>query len=528
MDYKAAGETGAAPAAGQGAERAPLIELRDISKRYGTVLANDRVSLKVAPGEIHAVLGENGAGKSTLMKIIYGLVRPDAGEIRWQGKAVALDSPIDGRRLGIGMVFQHFTLFEALTVAQNVALSLPRCESLERVSARILEKSDEYGLAIDAGRLVHSLSVGERQRVEIVRCLFQDPRLIILDEPTAVLVPQAVPRLFETLRILAAEGRGILYISHKLEEVRTLCDTATILRAGRVVGSCDPKATTASALAGMMVGAAFDPPKHRPAARRAAPGMVVRGLSLRAHDPFGPNLADIDVVVHAGEIVGIAGISGSGQDQLLKAISGEIRTAPTTIEICGTAAGALGPSERRRLGLGFVPEDRLGVGAVPALSLTDNALLTAHREGMVKAGFIRRGIARGFAGDCITRFDVRNGHPDIPAGSLSGGNLQKFILGRELLQNPRVLVVAQPTWGLDVNAADFVRRRLIEARDNGAAIIVVSEDLDELVDISDRIAVMADGRLSACMPTDGIDMTEIGLLMGGSGPAPAAVGDRAP
>jgi ABC-type uncharacterized transport system ATPase subunit len=497
-------------------EGTALLELENIRKTYGALVANDGVSLRIAPGEVHAVLGENGAGKSTLMKIIYGVTRPDAGAIRWNSAPVAIDSPATARALGIGMVFQHFTLFETLSVVQNVALCLPKQHSLSETAGRIRSHSERYGISIDPDRLVHSLSVGERQRVEIVRCLLQDPRLIIMDEPTSVLAPQAVDRLFETLRTFASEGRSIVYISHKLDEVRALCDTATVLRAGRVVGSCRPKSTSAAAMASMMIGRDFSPARYQRSAKIGAPALIVRSVSSPADDPFTPGLVDIDLTVRGGEIVGVAGVSGNGQGQFLKLLSGERRAAQaTSIEICGVPAGALGPLARRRLGLGFVPEDRLGQGAVPDLPLADNGLLTAHGEGMVRAGLVKRGVARRFAASCSEKFDVRNGRPTSLARSLSGGNLQKFILGRELLQQPKVLIVAQPTWGLDVGAASFVRRRLVEARDAGAAILVVSEELDELFEIADRLVVMSAGRLSASIPVEEADTGRIGQLMGG-------------
>jgi ABC-type uncharacterized transport system ATPase subunit len=497
-------------------EGATLLELVNIRKTYGALVANDAVSLRIAPGEVHAVLGENGAGKSTLMKVIYGVTRPDAGAIRWNSVPVVIDSPAAARALGIGMVFQHFTLFETMSVVQNVALCLPKQHSLSEIAGSIRLQSERYGLSVDPDRLVHTLSVGERQRVEIVRCLLQDPRLIIMDEPTSVLAPQAVDRLFATLRTLASEGRSIVYISHKLDEARALCDTATVLRAGRVVGSCSPKSTSAATMASMMIGRDFSPARFQRSTNLGAPALVIRGVSAPSDDPFTPGLVDLDLTVHSGEIVGVAGVSGNGQGQLLKVLSGERRAArAASIEICGVAAGALGPLARRRLGLGLVPEDRLGEGAVPDLSLADNGLLTAHGEGMVSAGLVQRGVARRFAASCSEKFDVRNGRPTSLARSLSGGNLQKFILGRELLQNPKVLIVAQPTWGLDVGSASFVRRRLVEARDGGAAILVVSEELDELFEIADRIVVMAAGRLSASIPVEEADAGRIGQLMGG-------------
>ena len=501
--------------------------LSGITKTYPAVRANDGVNLAVAPGEIHAVLGENGAGKSTLMKIIYGAVHPDAGEIRWEGERVEIASPAAARKLGIGMVFQHFSLFETLTVAENIALALDEPFDIKKLAARIREVSGEYGLDIDPQRHVHGLTVGERQRVEIVRCLLQHPRLLIMDEPTSVLTPQAVRKLFATLRRLAAQGCSILYISHKLDEIQELCDNATVMRGGRVTGNVKPKEQSAASLAQLMVGHSL-PDYNR---RAHTPGDVLlelRELSAPSDDPFGTPLAEVSLAVHAGEIFGIAGVSGNGQAELLAALSGETRLAhgADSIRICGKAASRLSASQRRALGFAFVPEERLGRGAVPAMSLAENALLTAHRNRMVHAGWIRAGAMRAFARRCIDAFDVRCGGAEALAQSLSGGNLQKFIVGREILQEPKVLVVAQPTWGVDVGAASFIRQQLLDLSARGVAILVVSEELEELFDICDRIAVIARGRLSPVRAVHETNAEEIGQWMAGmfeGGPGAFAV-----
>ena len=502
--------TDVAPAA------APRLALDHITKAYPTVVANDDVSLDVAPGEIHAVLGENGAGKSTLMKIIYGVVKPDAGTIRWEGEAVDIVSPARARKLGIGMVFQHFSLFETLTVAQNIALSLDASHAGAGLAQRIGEVSARYGLPLDPDRYVHTMSVGERQRVEIVRCLLQGPRLLIMDEPTSVLTPQAVERLFETLRTLAREGCSILYISHKLDEIRALCHRATVLRAGRVTGTCDPRAETSASLARMMIGGDLPHPRHR-AATPGAPRLVVSALSLPADDPFGTALDDIALEVRAGEIVGIAGVSGNGQQELLAALSGERPIAEAkSIRIDERPVGRMDAARRRTLGLAFVPEDRLGRGAVPDMSLADNALLTAHRKGMVRNGFVRRDRVNAFSRQTIDAFGVKAGGPDAAARSLSGGNLQKYIVGREIGQRPKLLIAAQPTWGVDVGAAAQIRQALLDLRDQDVAVLVVSEELDELFEICDRIAVIAQGRLSDAKPVAQTNAEAIGLMMSGA------------
>jgi simple sugar transport system ATP-binding protein len=493
-----------------------LLEVEGLTKAYPGVVANADVSFAVRPGEVHALLGENGAGKSTLVKTIYGLVRPDAGRMRFEGAAYEPANPSAARATGVAMVFQHFSLFEALTVAENVALGMERPPPMGSLSRRIREVSEAYGLPLDPDRLVGELSAGERQRVEIVRCLLQDPRLLIMDEPTSVLTPQEVEILFHTLRKLAAEGTAILYISHKLEEIRALCEQATILRRGRVVATCDPRARSARELAEMMVGASFAAPAR--AVRAAGPTVLeVAGLTLAASNPFGTSLKDVGFSVAAGEVLGIGGVAGNGQDELLAALSGEARAAPGAVRLDGAPVGALGPVERRQLGLCAAPEERLGHAAAPDMSLTENAALTGVvREGLARRGFVDWAAARGFAERIIAGFDVRTPGPGNAARSLSGGNLQKFVIGREVLQTPRALVVNQPTWGVDAAAAAAIRQALLDLAAGGAAVVVISQDLDELLEISDRFAALNEGRLSPPRPTPGLTMEEIGLMMGGA------------
>jgi simple sugar transport system ATP-binding protein len=492
----------------------PRLALKGITKRYPSVVANDNVSLAVRAGEIHAVLGENGAGKSTLMKIIYGVTRPDAGEMLWEGEPLRIASPAAARALGIGMVFQHFSLFETLTVAENIALGLDERVAPAALAPRIREVSARYGLPIDPQRLVHSMSVGERQRVEIVRCLLQKPKLLIMDEPTSVLTPQAVLTLFETLRRLAAEGCSILYISHKLDEIRALCDTATVLRGGVVSGTAIPREETSASLARLMIGADL-PECHLDAHAPGPIGLELDHLSHASLDPFGTTLKDVSLAVHGGEIVGIAGVSGNGQKELLAALSGETRVSAASVKLCGAPVGALDPLQRRAVGLALVPEERLGRGAVPPMSLAYNALLTASRQGMVSRGMVKGTATRAYAKRVIERFKVKCSGERALASSLSGGNLQKFIVGRETLLAPRVMVVAQPTWGVDVGASMLIRQALIDMRDAGVAILVISEDLDELFMISDRIAVLSEGRLSRAVPTAEASVETIGAWMGG-------------
>ncbi|WP_210324598.1 ABC transporter ATP-binding protein [Chelatococcus reniformis] len=498
------------------------LELRSIRKAYPAVVANDDVSLRVAPGEIHAVVGENGAGKSTLMKIIYGIVQPDSGEMLWNGREVVIRSPAQAQRLGIGMVFQHFALFDTLTAAENIALALPTTPSLNALSDQISSVAASYGLPVDPARPIYTLSVGERQRVEIVRALLRKPGLLILDEPTSVLTPQAVEKLFEALRRIAADGCSILYISHKLNEIQSLCDSATVLRGGRVTGTCVPRQETPASIARMMIGE--DLPRYREATQAAAgrTRLELANVSLPTRDPFGTALADVSLGIRSGEILGIAGVSGNGQAELMSVLSGEQRLVEHgAVRLDGEAIGHLGPAERRALGLRSVPEDRLDQGAVPAMSLADNVLVTVNRGRATRCGLIRFSWIEAYAKTCIETFGVRCGGPAAHAGSLSGGNLQKYIIGREILQEPGVLIVSQPTWGVDVGAAVVIRQALLDLRDRGAAILVISEELDELFDIADRIAVMAGGRLSEGVERACTSRDRVGLAMTGGHGAPS-------
>lgn len=495
--------------------QSPRLVLTGITKRYPTVVANDDIALTVQPGEIHALLGENGAGKSTLMKIVYGVTQPDEGTILWEGRYVDITNPAQARRMGIGMVFQHFSLFETLTVAENIALAMDVPTAPASLAARITEVSDKYGLPIDPYRLVHSMSVGERQRVEIVRCLLLEPKLLIMDEPTSVLTPQAVLILFDTLRQLAKEGCSILYISHKLDEIRALCDTATVLRGGRVTGTAVPKQETNDSLARMMIGGELAE-CHLVPQETGEVRLALNQLSMSTIDPFGTALESISLSVKSGEILGIAGISGNGQKELLAALSGEVLSPQSKmISIIGQDAGRLNSAQRRRLGLTFVPEERLGRGAVPAMSLLHNALLTGARHGMVKNGFLRHSAIRQFTQEVITRFKVKCGGDSAVASSLSGGNLQKFIVGRETMLNPKLMIIAQPTWGVDVGAAQMIRQALMDLRQQGVALLVISEELEELFTISDRICVLAEGRLSPALPLADTSIEQIGNWMSG-------------
>ncbi|WP_377288691.1 ABC transporter ATP-binding protein [Rhizobium sp. SG2393] len=499
----------------------PLLAVANVTKLFGSFAACNGINLDIRPGEIHALLGENGAGKSTLVKMLFGVLSPTSGEIRWQGQPVRIASPGAARKLGIGMVFQHFSLFEALTVAENIALSLDDTVPLSDVAARASELSHAYGLPLDPNAHVADLSVGERQRIEIVRALLQNPRLIILDEPTSVLTPQEADRLFETLFKLRAEGRSVLYISHRLEEVQRICDRATVLRHGKVTGACDPKQETPASLARMMVGGEV---AHVSGAGNTARGDVLleaRHLSAAARTPFAVSLKNICLKVRAGEVLAIAGVAGNGQGELFDALSGEYPVdIDDTVQIRGKPVGRSGINARRLLGAGFVPEERHGHAAVSALPLSDNLVLARYHSDRRTflagpLGLVRTGAVKAAARRICEAMDVRKSGADPAAGSLSGGNLQKFIVGRELDRELSVLIVNQPTWGVDAGAASRIRQALVDLAKSGSAVLVISQDLDEIFEVATEIAVINEGRLSDSYPAQELSREKIGLLMGG-------------
>jgi simple sugar transport system ATP-binding protein len=505
------------------------LALTGICKQYPGCMANDGVDLTVGEGEIHALLGENGAGKSTLMKIIYGVVKPDAGAFLWEGKPITVSGPSHARRLGIGMVFQHFSLFETLTVVENIALSLPKAQSRDMMalSSRISDVSQHYGMALDPQRYVHTLSVGEQQRVEIVRCLLQDIKLLILDEPTSVLTPQEVKGLFATLNQLASEGCSILFISHKLDEVTELCHSATILRQGKVSGHCDPQQVSSHDIARLMVG--DDTPLNQDYQKVEGGSVVldIADLNFKSDDPFACEIKQLHLKVKSGEILGIAGVAGNGQDELMRLLSGEETTSADAIRLLNKNIGALEPIARRQLGFAFVPEERLGRGAVPDMSLEKNTLLSSAHLGLVKNGWINIEKVKNLGQHILDKYKVKSAGLHAQAKSLSGGNLQKFILGREIEQDPKLLACSHPTWGVDIGAAVLIRHALIALRDKGAAIIVVSEDIDELYQICDRLCAICDGQLSPIKNTQDINIEQLGQWMAGqfkSSDQPAVTG----
>jgi general nucleoside transport system ATP-binding protein len=508
-------------ATGGGATQSPLLAVRGITKRFGAFTANDNVTLGLARGEVHALLGENCAGKSTLVKMLYGLLAPTEGEILWQDAPIKLANPNAARALGIGMVFQHFSLFDNLTVADNIALVMPKSAKLDDIPARIDEISRAYGMGLEPRRPVWSLSAGERQRIEIARCLLQDPKVLILDEPTSVLTPQEAEKLFETLDRLKAEGRALLYISHHLEEVKRLCDRATILRLGKVVGTCDPRAETARSLAALMVGSQIAEVRAAGAHQLGEDRLVVADLDAPSPSLHGVSLKKISLNVQGGEVFGVAGVAGNGQSELFAALSGEIlANQPEAVVIDRQQVGTIGISERRALNAGFVPEERNGHAAAPDFTLSENIVLTGHgSNGLTRAGFINSAAAKETSQKVISTFDVRKSGADPLARTLSGGNLQKFVVGREILREPSLLVINQPTWGVDALAAATIRQALLDLCARGAAVLIISQDLDELFEISDRIAVIHTGKLSEALPARDTTREEIGLLMAGMGAA---------
>ena len=499
-----------------------LLEVRGLTRIFGELRANDGIDLEIRSSEIHALLGENGAGKSTLVKMLFGSLEPTSGQIVWKGSPVRISSPGQARGLGIGMVFQHFSLFEALTVAENIALSMDSDVSIENISEQAAVLSREYGLPLDPNAHVADLSVGERQRIEIVRTLLQNPELIILDEPTSVLTPQEADRLFETLEKIRSEGRSVLYISHRLEEVQRLCDRATVLRHGKLTGDCDPRAETPASLARMMVGTEVQTVSNT--GGKVSDNILIeaRNLDAPARTPFAVALKDIDLTVRGGEVIGIAGVAGNGQSELFDVLSGEeLAQNPGDIRICGTDAGRLGISARRLLGAGFVPEERHGHAAVSSMTLSENMVLARHTSdadtfltgGPLK--IIRHNAVLQASERIIEEMDVRMSGEDPDASSLSGGNLQKYIVGRELDRRPVAIVVNQPTWGVDAGAASRIRQALIDLADAGSAVVVISQDLDEIFEVATSIAVINEGRLSAAEPASQMTLERIGLLMGG-------------
>ena len=492
----------------------PLLELRGISKIYGNLRANDEVSIEVHAGSITALLGENGAGKSTLLKTIAGAVLPDAGVMLWNGREVLLSDRRAVADLSIAMVHQHFSLFETLTVGENIALSIQLPALV--IAARIKALCASYGWDLSPDTAVYSLSYGERQQVEIIRCLMRDPNLLILDEPTSVLSPNGVEKLFGTLRQLATEGRAILFTSHKLDEVRELCHSAIIMRRGKMVGAAIPSQVSARQLAEQMIGNTMPEITHSPAKPTSRSLLEITDLSYVPEDPFGRSLDGISLIVKPGELVGIVGVSGNGQRELVDLIIGEQRPSAAMADrilLDGDPIGNMNIHTRRKAGIAFIPEERLGRASVPELALTENLLLAAGPLGLVRRGVLDRVAARKMTGELIDRYDIRCSGPDAEVRTLSGGNLQKFIAAREIAIQPRLLIAVQPTWGLDVAAASVLRQTLMDLRAQSVGLLVVSDELNELLEISDRIYVMNQGRLSDPLNPREAELSLISALM---------------
>ncbi len=496
------------------AEPKALIQSVGISKSFGEVKANQDIDFAVYPSQIHALLGENGAGKSTLMKIICGLQQPDSGTLYWKGNACNIINPKAARAQGIGMVHQHFALFEGLSVAENIAFSIDGAVQGPKLEQRILDLAKRFGLDVEPRRVVYELSAGERQRIEILRALLLTPELLILDEPTSVLTPQEADQLFDTVRKLANEGHGIVFISHKLKEVSALCDAATVLRAGKVVGTCDPRNTSAESMAELMLGSR-DITASRQATDPGAARLTVQNLQLQNDDQ---KLRIDSLQLRAGEVFGVAGVAGNGQETLFAALSGEARCKQhNAITIDGTPVGQFGPNERRAHNAMFVPEERLGHAAVPYMDLIDNTLLTnLANKNATRRGFVNKRFLIDTAQLICDKFNVKHAGTSKAARNLSGGNLQKFVVGREIVKQPAVLIVDQPTWGVDALSAVQIREALMALAADGSAILVISQDLDELLEISDRLAVLHHGALGTARPINEWTVEALGLAMTGS------------
>jgi ABC-type uncharacterized transport system ATPase subunit len=499
------------------------VELRGITKRFPGVLANDRVDFDAAEGEVHALLGENGAGKSTLSNILTGLYRADEGDMHLHGRRVSFSSPRDALDAGVCMVHQHFRLVAPFSVAENVILGDHRGEGRKftvnprHIERRVAELGERYRIAVDPRARVWQLSLGEQQRVELLKALYREARVLILDEPTAVLTPQEADSLFDTLRVMASEGRTIIFISHKLHEVKAVSDRVTVLRAGKTVATVDTADSTPHSLAALMVGRAVAAPERRPRATEVgAPVLEVRGLSAPG-DRGGDALRDVSLTVGAGEILAIAGVAGNGQRELAETVTGMRRPSAGSIAVAGRVLRGGDAREAISARVAHVPEDRLHTGVAPSLPISSNVVLKAYRgRGVTKGPLLRLRRIRDHAARLIERYDVRGGGPDLPARRLSGGNLQKVVLAREFEGEPQVLVVASPTRGLDVSAIETVHGYLRDAAANGVGVLLISEDLDEIRALADRIAVMYEGAIVGEVAADEATVEELGLMMAGA------------
>ena len=506
--------------------RIDSLEMRGITKRFPGVLANDHVDFDVRAGEVHALLGENGAGKSTLMKILYGLYHPDEGEILLNGKPVTISSPNDSINLGIGMIHQHFMLVQTLTVAENVALGLPSSRGaltdLDRVSKRIVELADIYGLKIDPSAYIWQLSVGQQQRVEIIKALYRGAALLILDEPTAVLTPQEVDELFAIMRQMVKDGHALIFISHKLHEVVEISHRVTVLRDGKKIGTRPTSETTKQILANWMVGreVGFAPDRGN-----IEFGEVRLGLEdvSCGSDRGTPGLRGVSLEVRSGEILGIAGVSGNGQRELAEAVTGLRKIVSGHVRLEGQDVANFPPGELAERMLSYIPEERMRDGMIKEFTIAENLILREHhKQPFSKNGFLNLRNIAAHADLLINAFRIKTPSRETLAKNLSGGNIQKVVLARELSRSPRVILAAQPTRGLDIGATEYVREQLLEQRGKGAAILLISEDLDEILALSDRIAVLYEGRIMDIVPRADATPEKLGLLMAGVHPEDGA------
>lgn len=510
------------------------LELAGITKRFGSLIANDGVDLTVAPGEIHCLLGENGAGKSTLMNVLFGLLRPDAGQIRVDGEPVRFADPGDAIQRGIGMVHQHFMLVPVFTAAENVVLGFEPTRRLgfldrRRARADIRRLSGEFGLEVDPDAVVEELPVGLQQRVEVLKALQRDANLLILDEPTAVLTPQETDALFAIMRNLAQSGRSVLFITHKLKEVLAVADRITVMRLGRVVGTTTPAESDEQALATMMVGRDVELVVRKREARTGEPVLQLTGLTLQ--DERGVTTVDhVDLEVRAGEVVAVAGVQGNGQTELAEALLGLRPVQSGSIRLDGKELTGATPRQALRAGIAYVPEDRQREGLVLDMSIADNLVLDLHDVApFAHLGARRLGEVRDSGGHKLREFDIRASSVEATVGTLSGGNQQKVVVARELSRPIRLLVATQPTRGLDVGSIEYVHRRMVEERDKGVAVLLFSSELDEILALADRVAVMYRGGIVGIVaPTAGRE--QIGLMMAGAGPGTegAGPGEAAP
>ena len=495
-----------------------LITIDKIFKRYPDVVANNNVSFNIRKGKIHALLGENGAGKSTIVKILYGLVTPDSGSILLNNLVIKFKTPSEARANGIGMVFQHFSLFESLTISENLILGLEEKISFKKLKEKAIEISKKYDLLLDLDSPISNLSAGEKQSVEIVRALLQEPKILIMDEPTSVLTPIESEVLFKNLKKLTDEGKTILYITHKLDEVIKNCDEVTIMRNGNVITTCSAEGETKETLAIKMLGYRVNSPITDYNSINEEVLFQAIHLSKSFNDPFLTDLKNISFNVRQGEIFGIAGVAGNGQKELMELLTGEnITNIQGKIIFENEEITKLSTKNRRKLSIGFVPEDRLGHSAVPELSLSENILLSQFLgNDFSKIGILDFKKIDLYTKDVIKKFNVKTPSEKVFAKNLSGGNLQKFVIGREVNSKPKLLIIFQPTWGVDTGAESFIRQSLIKLSKEGSSLIVISQDLDELIEITHHISVISNGILSKPLETKNLDIKKLGMMMGGS------------